>query len=390
MSIGKFGSLLRSISEEKFAREHWPSRMFVSHESFAGLEALSDHPKLRSLRTIAEAWQGSKVVAALPDLDDEYSSVSVSAEDGLKLFRNGMTLIFPGAEDVIPEIKEWLTEIQSVLGIYSRSGSSHKGRSIVYASPDRRGTGPHFDQNSNFVLQLKGTKKWHLSPNRHCAFPLQRYTMKTEPTLDLARYSQLPFPTEMPAERVEVELRPGSFMFVPSGLWHSTCAEGESISLNFTFTPLTWLDVLKDELTRKLSVHEKWRTPAWIPGSSEAPADLSERAEKTWAALLSGLPGEMAGLSGDRPFRGIGGNRYRSNPEVRWVVEGGWLSIRSFAQQELSRVEVPEPISTILDWISRRPGEFSVDEIVEQFGGTPRVIAKFLDTLAVKGALKIC
>jgi 50S ribosomal protein L16 3-hydroxylase len=63
----------------------------------------------------------------------------------------------------------------------------------------------------------------------------------------------------MPDDSVEVELTPSSLLFVPRGYWHSTRAAGESVSLNFTYSQPTWLDVVQDVVRRRLMTYEQWR-----------------------------------------------------------------------------------------------------------------------------------
>ena len=292
MTTGKLGRLLRSVGEEQFLLEYWPSRPCVAHAgSDDDLDPLLLHPWLQSVDQIASRWS-RQVLVALPDFDDEYSSIHVSPDVATKLFRNGMTITFTFVNRECPIIQEWLQELFVTLRLPAQT----LARAYVYASPDGRGTAPHFDHNANFVLQLKGTKVWRLAPNEHVVYPMSRYTMRTVISRQMSWYSRLPMPTEMPAQCTEVVLKPGSFLFVPRGLWHSTKAEGESLSLNFTFSQPSWLEIIIDALMVRLSVRAHWREGArWID-EAESSLEYQRLTDATLTRLLTELTEESASI----------------------------------------------------------------------------------------------
>jgi 50S ribosomal protein L16 3-hydroxylase len=135
-------------------------------------------------------------------------------------------------------------------------------RCLVYATPAGRGTAPHFDHNVNFVIQLHGTKAWRLAPNTNVVRPMTRHTMGQSVDPELETYARLPMPDAMPADHTEVVLEPGSFLFVPRGTWHSTRATTDALSLNFTFTPPTWIDLFTAALRGRLAISREWRETA--------------------------------------------------------------------------------------------------------------------------------
>ena len=131
---------------------------------------------------------------------------------------------------------------------------------MIYATPDGKGTAPHFDQNINFVIQIHGTKKWSLAPNQHVENPTERFTIGQELDPELASYSQTPMPLQMPVDgKQEIILQPGSVLFVPRGWWHCTEATGEALALNFTFSQPTWIDLFILALRSRLSLSPAWR-----------------------------------------------------------------------------------------------------------------------------------
>jgi 50S ribosomal protein L16 3-hydroxylase len=239
-------------------------------------------PFLESLDTLLKLWP-DLVQAHLPKVADEASSINVSSEDARKLFENGMALMFDQAHRISPELSLWLETIRNDLGLSALTQS----RCLLYATPKSKGTAPHFDQNVNFVLQIHGIKKWWLAPNRHVQNPLSRHTMGLPIDPELQTYAQTPMPTRMPSGIRPITLEPGSLLFVPRGTWHTTEAESDALSLNFTYSAPTWLDLFTAALRSRLALSSEWRETAG--GVSSADSSHREAAQQKFDLLLSEL-----------------------------------------------------------------------------------------------------
>ncbi len=242
-------------------------RCFRSDEVYVvhGLRASAqfDIPFLGSLEALLGSWPDD-IQVHLPDVADESSAVTASPRDARKLFANGMGLMFDEVQRYAPQLVPWLDAIRGDLGLSALT----QQRCLVYATPAGKGTSPHFDHNVNFVLQLHGTKTWWLAPNTNVARPMSRHTMGQGVDPELQSYARLPMPDAMPADRTAVVLEAGSFLFVPRGTWHSTHATTDALSLNFTFTPPTWIDLFTAALRGRLALSSDWRETA-APSSIE-------------------------------------------------------------------------------------------------------------------------
>jgi 50S ribosomal protein L16 3-hydroxylase len=244
---------------------------FVPEVNETHFKAFTELPFLNSLESLLKSWNKS-VQVHLPDLRDEASSLDTDAEHAMGFYQEGMGLLFNNADELSPLLQDWLQGIRKELGLSAMT----YGRNLIYATPDGEGTAPHFDQNINFVLQIKGTKFWKVAPNRHLVNPMTRHTMGQPADPEMMSYLIRSLPTEMPSDAKVFELKPGSLLFVPRGCWHSTEAEGDALALNFTFTAPTWIDLLSAALRSRLLVSPEWRETA----------DLSE---KKFDELLAGL-----------------------------------------------------------------------------------------------------
>ncbi len=225
---------------------------------------LTSLPFLSSLESMLNSWPGI-IHAHLPDVRDEASSVDVNAIDARKLFSNGMGLLFNEVQTISPVLETWLQAFRTDLGLSAMTIA----RCLVYATPDGKGTAPHFDQNINFVLQIHGTKKWWMAPNTDVINPLTRFTMGQAPDPEMMSYLENPMPERMPTKAECIELYPGSLLFVPRGHWHSTEAEGDALALNFTFTAPTWIDLLTAALRGRLAQSPEWRETAHPTNSTK-------------------------------------------------------------------------------------------------------------------------
>lgn len=146
-------------------------------------------------------------------------------------------------------------------------------RCLVYASSPGTGAGMHFDHNANFVVQLKGQKRWWIAPNEHVSDPLEQYAAGSARVPDdLSLYAKPGMPITMPLNARIIDLQPGSVLFVPRGWWHATQGTRHSLQLNFTFSQPAWVDLLMPALYRRLIRHAHWRELACGAGAGNEAA----------------------------------------------------------------------------------------------------------------------
>ncbi len=242
----------------EFSASYFARRPFFVPKVNSGiLDALEGLPFLHSLESLLDRWPGS-VQVHLPDLRDEASSLETDAERALSFYAQGMGLLFNDAHVLSPLLQGWLQSIRQEIGLSALT----YGRNLIYATPDGQGTATHFDQNINFVLQLRGIKRWTIAPNTQLKNPMTRHTLGLPVDPEMLTYLEAPMPTQMPPGAESFELRPGSLLYVPRGCWHSTEAEGDALALNFTFTAPTWIDLVTAALRGRLISSSDWRDTA--------------------------------------------------------------------------------------------------------------------------------
>ena len=272
------------MSRKKFLDHYRTNTPVVAHGRTKQIAELVELPFLKSLDSLLPIWP-SYVNAYLPGISDEANSTKVEPDQAKHLFQEGRGLYFDDPNKFSPLIREWLEAIKEDLGLSTLTYS----RSLIYAIANKRGTSPHFDQNINFILQISGTKKWKVAPNKHVENPMDRHTMGLDVEPELARYIQRPMPETFPEDAVEFVLEPGSILFLPRGSWHTTEAMTDALSLNFTYSPPTWIDLFTSAIRDRLVQSSKWRATADFVTDEQ----LHTQAIEIFDRLLSDISGEI-------------------------------------------------------------------------------------------------
>lgn len=280
--------LFPQLSKADFFRDHWSEKHLVLHGPLDRIAEVGQIPGLRSIEALLSAWPG------LLRLADRFGGRAVDTAQARSLYADGHHLAFSDAEQVFPQLKGMLERLRWDLQLPLNTF----GRCPVYASPEGAGEALHFDQNANFIIQLKGEKVWQLAPNRHLTRPTDRYTTaQPVPSAELRLYGPDALPTTLPADAETIHMRPGSVLFLPRGYWHQTQAVGESLSLNFTFDQPTWADVMPRDMRQSLLAHAAWRDLAL--GAANLDAHAARRAVAVLKALVDTLPEDLPSVDAE-------------------------------------------------------------------------------------------
>lgn len=273
-------SLIHPCSKSEFFDHYESNTPLVVHDLGESIRELTELPFLESLETLLSSWP-NKVDAYLPGIADEANSKEITTEEALEHFENGTGLVFNDINTISSVLQSWLESLKTELGLSSLTYA----RNLVYAIPAGKGTAPHFDQNINFVLQIHGTKIWRVAPNQHVESPMSRHTIGLPVDPELRSYAGRAMPEQFPDDSAEFVLKPGSLLFVPRGSWHETEAVTDALSLNFTFSAPTWIDILTAALRGRLALSSEWRETAIVVADAERSHEATEKLD----ALLSKL-----------------------------------------------------------------------------------------------------
>jgi ribosomal protein L16 Arg81 hydroxylase len=206
----------------------------------------------------------------------------VDASNAAQFFAIGATLYFRNLP--LPRLTNALADF---LG-----APREKVIASLFLTPAGGGASPHFDKNENFTLQLTGAKRWHVGETPSVAAPPDGYIEggQVPPSL-----STLLAAAERPPQRT-VELRPGTLLYVPRGTIHGTDAGEESWSLNLSYSPAMWLDLMRVGLRRRLARSERWR--GTVSGIGQGQANILPELAAELRELLAD-PQELEHLARD-------------------------------------------------------------------------------------------
>ncbi|MFT5430846.1 MAG: 50S ribosomal protein L16 3-hydroxylase [Myxococcota bacterium] len=279
-------AMFSPMSRSQFFEHYLGDVPVVVNDVQGVFSALTSLPFLTSLDDLFRVWP-AQVSAYLPGTPDEVNSGMVSVADAKKVFtEEGRGLCFDDANRYCSEISEWLEMLKMDLGLSNLTIS----RSLIYATAKGKGTATHFDQNINFIYQVHGTKKWWVAPNTSVSNPMTRHTLGHPLDAELASYTENDMPEEMPDDAQEFLLEPGSLMFLPRGAWHKTEAISDAISLNFTYSAPTWIDILSAALRGRLAGSSVWRETASFVNDEDLHVQAIDKFDHLLGELAKEVP----------------------------------------------------------------------------------------------------
>lgn len=240
-----FTDLLASTGMEHFFTEIWEKRSAVfclQPGDFSKIMAAVGPLQVERLANLAregsQAWLSNEYIA--------HSVIPVDGTTARQYLDIGANLYFLN----IP-LPDLTGKIADALG-----APQHRVIASVFLTPAGSGAAPHFDKNENFTIQLTGRKSWTLGNRPAISNPHKSHVFGQPLPATLQRLgvdSQQTTPTRSHT------LIPGTMLYVPRGVTHSTYAEEDSWSLNISYTGLTWADLLTAGLREHLLARPDWR-----------------------------------------------------------------------------------------------------------------------------------
>lgn len=283
--------LLSPIGAERFFAEHWQRRMVLLPLAADDLDLIRgtigtlDPARLAgAAREGAQAWLANQFVA--------HSVFPIDSRNAAQFHDVGATLYFINVP--LPALTDGLADF---LGAPRR-----KVIASLFFTPAGGGAVPHFDKNENFTIQLTGSKRWHIGEAPMVPATPHSYTLDS--TAITPGLAPLLAQAQRPPERM-VDLEPGALLYVPRGTVHHTAAGEASWSLNLSYCPSTWLDLLLAGLQERLAASPRWR--GIVTGAGGDPAALQANCLPELLAELRSLlddPAEAEALTRsflDRP-----------------------------------------------------------------------------------------
>ena len=264
--------LLAPIGAERFFAEHWQTRMALLPLAADDLAFIRqtigplDPARLAgAAREGAQAWLANEFVA--------HSVFPIDPSNAAQFRDAGATLYFVNVP--LPALTD---PVADFLG-----APRQKVIASLFFTPAGGGAVPHFDKNENFTVQLTGAKRWQVGETPMVPATPESYTLGS--TAIMPALAPLLEKAQRPPERT-VDLTPGTLLYVPRGTVHHTSAGEPSWSLNLSYSPATWLNLLQVGLTQRLAASARWRG---IVTGAMAGSDPAARGANLLPELLAEL-----------------------------------------------------------------------------------------------------
>lgn len=210
--------------------------------------------------------EATKIVVWMKTTTGTMQYLEAPAEIALSCYLAGHSLYFnPSMETQKQFIKTLCQDLNMDFGLEKDGGFG--GDLEIFAVNGAHDTPWHFDGQENFTIQLKGTKRWSMLPSG-ITDPLTNYHPRTSNIegrdANLRRHRSYTNASLDPVNTSEAQslvLRPGSVLYVPSGMWHRVVAGKEgSLSINFSVDGARWLDVFLSRIGPLLWRNSEFRS----------------------------------------------------------------------------------------------------------------------------------
>jgi len=173
-----------------------------------------------------------KLANATTKKNVSYKSSSPGLEAVLADFRDGGTIVL-----------DQLHQRDSKLSVLCRAlvpEFSHRFQTNLYLTPaNGKGFSPHWDNHDVFILQVVGSKKWHIEKERRA------YPRKGDAMGDEGR--------ELKGDTYDFSLETGDLIYIPRGFVHAAECEAEaSLHITLGVSGVYWEDLLQAVINTKM------------------------------------------------------------------------------------------------------------------------------------------
>ncbi|MGE9315097.1 cupin domain-containing protein [Niabella sp. CJ426] len=189
----------------------------------------------------------------------------INTDKAFSLFNNGATFVIQAGQRYFNNLSHCSLELSQKFNSPVQAN--------LYITPNKsQGFNPHWDTHDVFVLQISGTKTWHL-------YGFEKELPTKNQSFVSKDYKKEPIQT--------IQLRPGDFLYVPRGYVHDAMAD-DGISSHITIGVLsfTWARYF-NEIFPQLEEFKEFReaVPFWKGDLTELIKEKTENLRQKLSAL---------------------------------------------------------------------------------------------------------
>lgn len=277
----RFEALVAPLSPHQFLETIWPGNLHCSHDTGAEVRSLIGHAEFGDIAALCAIPNGGGIHVNHTRGERLRIDYNVAAEEAVDQYRAGNTIqILDIRTD---EIGLWNRMLDARLDLIPGTSVAN-----AFASLPGPGLPWHWDAQEVFVVQLHGRKRWHVAANIYVDWPTVNGMPSEQPPPELAVQLKDPAaPIHAPLEWQEIEMRPGSVMFMPRGYWHRVAENLEpSVHLVLQVRMPNWRDLFRFMFEHVPALYApEWRRPT----SALSPTHLGSRAPQEFSERLDAL-----------------------------------------------------------------------------------------------------
>ncbi len=256
-------SALSLVAERKFVIKHGEIERFpewMRSGPLANIENLC-----RAHRGNYEIAHGAeeKATSAQPNgFIAAGGQTSAAGSSAAAFLRLGLTVYFGQVDGLVPAGKEFLTALETALGLPPCASLS------AFANAPGSGLPFHHDAHDQLLLHLSGHKKFDVAAREAVPFP----GISVSPSGPTPRHFETIYERGFAESDEDIAatgvtthvLEPGSCLFMPAGTWHRTAGQDEPcLSLAISLQAPTRLEIIQGALSYLAGQSADLRAPAY-------------------------------------------------------------------------------------------------------------------------------
>jgi hypothetical protein len=381
------------LGASRFFSEYWPGTPCQEHGDPDRLHALFRSPLLADFEALAQNYRGPTFYFAR-----EASAMRPIDRPPAQLYREGRTIYFGNVEPFIHGASEFLRGLERELGV--KPGCARIG---VFASPQDDGATIHYDTNDVFSIQIKGDKQFNIAPVKELSYPAgTQYSQGTAPLRYHYPQMQHGFPDPSSAEYECVDMKPGTVLYMPRGMWHHTFASAESIAVSIIVNPPLAVDMILEHLKVTLLQKQEWREPVYGIWNETPPASSKQKV----ASLIEELRTVTQNLDVESVVRSADDQNLRldsidENTRFQTIPTASFqfqktgedtqvtviVTDLAMGARNTGSITVNDATRKILEWISCRRAPFSTQQLASEFNVSTSDVCALLRILCASEVL---